>query len=209
MRKHNIKFDVPPRSVTLVPMFRPRQPVAEMPAESVPRNEKLTATAAPEVAKSDDSRAEMQKLILKISQDIENLKQHHDQTLSQIQEFAVRLAMQIARAVVMHDVTCHDDRIRATLDAYLQQDEPEHPVVVYVNKKDLDRLLNSSPDSPSLNSVFELKPDDAIALGDCRIESKDQIVIASCVRQLDEIQLQLMENLDHARSERETSAQID
>ncbi len=206
MRKHNIKFDILPRSVTLVPMFRPPQPVAEMPAASRQRSEKLTTTAAPEVAKSDDSHAEMQKLILKISQDIEQLKHHHDQTLPQIQEFAVRLAMQIARAVVMHDVTCHDDRIRATLNSYLQQYEPEHPVVVYLNKKDLDRLLNSSPDSPSLNSVFELKPDESIALGDCRIETTNQIVIASCVRQLDEIQLQLMENLDHARSERGASA---
>ena len=79
------------------------------------------------------------------------------ETLPQIQEFAIRLAMRIARAVVMHDVTHHEDRIRAILDTYLQQHEPQHPVVVYVNKLEMDRLLNSSPDSPSSDSVFSSK----------------------------------------------------
>jgi flagellar biosynthesis/type III secretory pathway protein FliH len=209
MRKHNIKFDVPPKSVTLIPTLRRQNPTAEMPAVAVESNQKLAATDSQDVAKSDDSQAEVQKMVLKISREIEELKRHHDETLPQIQEFAIRLAMRIARAVVMHDVTHHDDRIRAILDTYLRQHEPQHPVVVYVNKLEMDRLLNSLPDSPSSDSAFQFKTDEAIAPGDCRIESLNQSVIASCDRQLEEIQLQLMENLDNARSERKNSAQID
>ena len=78
MRKHNIKFDVPPKSVTLIPTLRRQNPVAEMPAVAVESNEKLAATDSQEVAKSDDSKAEIQKMVLKISREIEELKQHHD-----------------------------------------------------------------------------------------------------------------------------------
>lgn len=209
MRKHNIKFDVEPKSVTLIPTLSRQNLAAEMPAAETESNQKLAATESQEVAKSDDSQAEIQKTFLKISREIEELKRHHDENISQIQEFAIRLAMRIARAVVMHDVTHHEDRIRAILETYLRQHEPQHPVVVYVNKLEMDRLLNSFPDSPSSDSAFQFKTDEAIAPGDCRIESLNQSVIASCDRQLDEIQLQLMENLDHARSEQKNSARID
>lgn len=209
MQKLNVQFDAPPKSATLIPTLRRQNSASEMPAVSVESNQKLATTDSQEVATSDDSLAEIQTLMTKISREIEELKRHHDKTLPQVQEFAIRLAMQVARAVVLHDVNHHEDRIRAILETYLRQHEPQQPVVVYVNKLELDRLLNSHPDSPSLDSVFQFKTDEAIAPGDCRIESLNQCVIASCDRQLEEIQLQLMENLDNARSERTNSAQID
>ena len=200
MQKHHIKFDAEPKSVTLVPTLR-RQAGGGMTAVADESNKKLAATESQVVAKSDDYQADIQKTVLKISREIEELKRRHEESLPQIQEFAIGLAMRIAQAVVMHDVTHHDERIRATLDTFLRQHKPQHPVVVFVNKLDLDKLLNSSPDSPSTDSAFEFKADESIAPGDCRIDWSNQSVVASRDRQLDDIQMQLMESLDNARSE--------
>ncbi len=122
---------------------------------------------------------------------------------SEVQELVVRLALEIASTVVRYEVTKHDSRIRSLLAEIVTDHEAQAPFKVFVNKVDLERLRVSLQDNSELNSLIQLTLDNSLEVGDCRIESLEQKVVANYQRQLTEIQSQLMECLRHARSERE------
>ena len=77
--------------------------------------------------------------------------------------------------------------------------------MVKVNKTDLEKLRISLHDTSSSDSMLQLKQDESLETGDCRIESSDHLVVANYQRQLADIQMQLMEALDDARVERKNT----
>ncbi len=209
MQTHVVRFDRPLTNVALVPVKGQVRPAAHTVPATLSPSPEVGQTEFPPPAKSLDSHFDLPALLAKINQNIEVLSRNQNESLQQLHELSIRLANRIARAVVLYEVSHHDSRIRALLDTFLKRSDPQHPVVVHVNKKDMDRLLISLPDSPSLDSAIRLQQDDSVMPGDCRVESAHQCVVASYDRQLDEIQEQLMEALEHARTERTYSDTTD
>jgi flagellar biosynthesis/type III secretory pathway protein FliH len=202
MRTHIVKFDRPLVGATLAFPLAPGSASDISEVQATPHDScelGKTNDAVPDT--SFHPQADLKALLEQIQQNIQVLKQNQNDTLRQFQELAIRLAHRMAEAVVLHDVSHHDTRIRALLDSCLQRFEPEHPVTVRLNKTDLDRLLISFPDSPSLVSDIHLQQDNSIKPGDCQVESKGHSIVATIDRQLDEIQTQMMEALEDARTE--------
>jgi flagellar biosynthesis/type III secretory pathway protein FliH len=148
---------------------------------------------------------ELKQFCCSLEQQVHRLNSRYLETLSQFQELAVQLAMEVATAVVGYEVQHHENRIRQLLDRLVNRPESPIPMVIHVNKIDLERLRISLRDTTSLDSMLQLKNDDSLSPGDVRIESAEQRLIASCRQQLANIQKQLMEYLTNARPEPATS----
>ena len=199
MQTHTLKLARPLMNVVQIPASA-ADLAAGLLSDCDPTSDpKLTTTSPAESAKSSLPNADIRGLLEKIEQRIGQSRQNEHATVQQFQELAIRLAVQIASTVVKYEVEQHDTRIRKIIEDFTERHESQLPVVICVNQTDLERLRISLPDAPSSDSTFQLKEDDSIATGDCRLESSDQTVVADYERQLFDIQLQLMEALQNAR----------
>jgi hypothetical protein len=161
---------------------------------------KLLATPPAEDAKNcSTADLELQGLLIQLGEQIQRQAAQATETIEQFRELSVRLALEIASAVVRSEVNDHETRIRQLLQELMVDQENQTPLVVYVNKHDLERLKSSFKESPDLLSMIQWKTDATIAPGDVRIETAEERVIANSHQQLASIQLQLMEYLSDAR----------
>ncbi len=148
---------------------------------------------------SNEIENQVFELLKKIEGQLVQQSQQQSQIIEQFQELAINTSLMIAEAVVGYEVEHHETRIRNLLLQLIEQHQWQTPPAVYVNNLDLDRLRITLPDAPSMDSMLELKRDDSIAVGDCRVESSTGSVTANFRRQLSEIQRQLTERLHDAK----------
>jgi flagellar biosynthesis/type III secretory pathway protein FliH len=163
----------------------------------------LTATNTAGTATSPAPFADSMKLLSTLDRLMKNQAAANASIQSSVQELAIGLALEIASTVVRYEVNHHESRIRRLIAEIVTDNEAHAPFKVFLNKVDLERLRNFLQDHVELNSLVQLTLDNSLEVGDCRIESLEQKVVANHQRQLAEIQSQLMECLRHARSERE------
>jgi flagellar biosynthesis/type III secretory pathway protein FliH len=199
MQIHTLKLPRGLKNVVLIPTST-NQLTADLPTDSQPgSDQKLAATTSANSAKSPLPSSEIQSWLEKIERQIESSRKNQTATVQQFQELAIRLAVQIASTVVKYEVEQHDTRIRKIVEEFSDGHESHRPVVICVNKTDVERLRISLPDTQLSDSTIQLKEDDSIATGDCRLESSEQNVVASYERHLIDIQSELMEALENAR----------
>lgn len=139
------------------------------------------------------------QLLESISKQIETYRQQQASLVEQFQELAIQLGAKIAESILGHEVPESIQRIRKLVISLFNSHETQSPIVVYVNTIDLAKLRVSLQDSPSLDSKLQLKPDDSISAGNCRIESDQTTMVADWKLQLADIHLQLMEYLHETR----------
>ena len=187
---HNDRFDSIDRKNTMDSL--------ELPVTGVD-----SSAISPLVLCSNDSVNQILELLKKIDEQLNHRSQQQSQIIEQFRELAINTSLMIAEAVVGYEVEHHETRIRNLLLQLIEQHQWQTPPAVYVNNLDLDRLRITLPDAPSMDSMLELKRDDSIAVGDCRVESSTESVTANFRRQLSEIQRQLTERLHDARPEPE------
>lgn len=203
MQTFQLKFDLPLRGAVLVNGLSQVPALIARETSESEKKSKLPETRYGEAATNSPLFAEeLKSFCSSLEQQVKNLKAGYRDTLDQFQELAVQLSMEIASAVVGYEVSHHETRIRRLLETLFAQHDPPIPMVVYVNKIDMERLRISLRDTTSLDSMLQLKFDDTLPPGDVRIESSEQRLIASCRQQLSNIQKQLMEYLANARPER-------
>lgn len=139
------------------------------------------------------------QLLESISKQIETYREQQASLVEQFQELAIQLGAKIAESILGHEVSESIQRIRKLVISLFNSHESQSPIVVYVNTIDLAELRVSLQDSPSLDSKLQLKPDDSISAGNCRIESDQTTMVADWKLQLADIHLQLMEYLHETR----------
>jgi len=161
----------------------------------------LIETHVSQPAINSTAPAETVLLLEKISKQLDHLASFKQSLVSQFQELAVALGVEIATAVVKHDVSQSADRINRLLQGLVDSHQSQLPLVVYVNQGDWEKLRIEHPDSSSSDSRLQWRVDDAIQAGDCRVESGERIMIANWQDQLAEIHLQIMECLQDVRVE--------
>ncbi len=203
MPTHALYFARPLRNVVLANANTGPARNFQKTSGNFPQSGKLTKTGLTELDTNSPPQQEIRELLSKIEQQIKGQAKTQQEFVIQFQELTVQLAIQIASAVVRYEVVQHDTRIRQLLETYQTEHGTQVPLVVSVNRTDLEKLRISLHDTSSPDSTLQLKQDDSLTTGDCRIESSDHLVVANYQRQLADIQLQLMEALDDARVERE------
>lgn len=170
------------------------------------KNRRLAETDLSDTAKTSFLiKQELATFCSSLERQVKSLNERSRETLSQFQELTIQLSMEIATAVVGYEVTHHETRIRQLLKNLIAEHMPTTPIVAYVNKHNLERLRITCQDTPSLDSMLQLRIDDSLAPGDVRVEFDDRRMIASCQEQLANIQKQLMEYLFDARFESSNS----
>ena len=204
MPTHALFFARPLRNIVLVSSHTGKSRIVQNTSGNFPQSGKLTKTGLTELDTNSPPLQEIRELLSKIEQQIKGQAKTQQEFVTQFQELTVQLAIQIASAVVRYEVVQHETRIRQLLETYQTEHGTQVPLVVSVNRTDLEKLRISLHDASSPDSMLQLKQDDSLTTGDCRIES-DHLVVANYQRQLADIQMQLMEALDHARVERENT----
>ncbi|MEQ1906687.1 MAG: FliH/SctL family protein [Pirellulaceae bacterium] len=175
----------------------------EIPQKRPAEVAELAATNATGTATSPAPFADSLKLQSALERLLKNQAVANASIQSDVQELAIGLALEIASTVVRYEVNQHEFRIRKLLAEVVTDNEAHAPFKVFLNKMDLEKLRTSLQDNAELSSLIHLTLDNSLEIGDCRIESLEQKVVANHQRQLAAIQSQLMECLRHARSERE------
>lgn len=200
MRTIQLSFKLPVKNARLLGAQDSGSMLTAIANGALEKTAKLATTEADELAKKRLlADQELAKLCAKLDQQLDSYSSNLSQTIEQFRELTVRLALEIATAVVRYEVTEKEDRIRNLLQEYLAEQDSATVVVAYLNKLDLERLRTSWQEQTSLHHRLQLKSDQSIAQGDVRIETAEQRVIARYEQQLSSIQLQLMEYLSDAR----------
>ena len=206
MPTHSLSFSRPLKNVVLVNGHTGQRQKAHQSDWSSVQTGKLATTGPIELDTNSLPPNEIRELLSKIHQQIKGQANLQQEFVTQFHELTVRLAMQIAAAVVRYEVDHHETRIRQLLETYQTEHGSQAPLVVQVNKSDFEKLRISLHDASSPDSMLQLKQDESLATGDCRIESSGQLTVANYQRQLEDIQRQLMESLDDDGDERKNIA---
>ncbi len=108
---------------------------------------------------------------------VKNLEQLHQETLANNRAEIARLAVEIARKILMQKVTQGDYDIQAIVEEALKRAPAHQNIVIRLNPEDLPRCQQQqqeNPDSPF--AELELTADWSIGRGECLVETPKGIV---------------------------------
>ena len=188
MFQTKLKFNRPLRGVRRIgPAESPT------PAESALQPTHSTARTVPDQELQDQQRAlqQQQEALNRISRAIETRARQIDETVRDMRQFAVDLAMRIARSVISEELKINDARIRLIVDEALHSDDPPQKIRIH---PDALRLLDVSS-LPHLHTQVEWIPDETVPPGDCEVITDTRSLIVSLEQQLQEIEQLLSQEL--------------
>jgi flagellar biosynthesis/type III secretory pathway protein FliH len=129
------------------------------------------------------------ELLGKISQGIENVQIQTEPLVKEMQSLSIRLATMIVDKLVGSSEWLPTRRLEHLLtDAFHRA---ENVVAVYVNPRDRDSLIPYLKDE--LQTSVEVKSDETILPGECRIEFSSHELISNLEYQMTEIRQRLLE----------------
>ncbi len=195
MFQTKLKFNRPLRGVRRIGPAESATPTPApaSPADAAAQPHQPAAVPAADPAPADQQAALQQQseALARISQAIENRAKQIDQTVRDMRQFAVNLAMRIARAVISEELKINDARIRQIVDEALHSDDPPQKIRIH---PDALRLLDVSS-LPHLHTQVEWIPDETVAPGDCEVITDTRSLIVSLEQQLQEIEQLLAQEL--------------
>lgn len=122
-------------------------------------------------------QAELAQLLQTVNGLAHSLRQFHEQTLADQHAEIAKLAVAIARRILIHKVDKGDYEIQAIVEEALKQAPTRQNVFVRLNPEDLPRcqqLQQENPQSPL--AELELMPDWNIGRGECLVETPKGVV---------------------------------
>jgi len=189
------------------PVDRPVSPLSRSSAVPVLSNSVHDVVTAEQVGMGGIEPEEitrLQQLLADTTEALQDLQAQHRQSLGEMQEVAVELAVAAASwltgAAIDRNVFAVDDLILKSLEHL----ELNQSVRVRLNPADhalLQKLLKD-PDSHSHLRDVSYEPDASISRGSVRVESGRRILITDMNSRLDEIRRTWMEKLDDSQIER-------
>ncbi|MFO0425036.1 MAG: FliH/SctL family protein [Planctomyces sp.] len=153
---------------------------------------------------SDRKADDLLDLLEKVSGDLEELQKQHRQSLDELQQVAVELAISAASwltgTAIDRGHFAVDDLIRMAIHRL----EADTPVRVRLNPQDheLLKILMSESKDQELVSQFVAVDDPQQQRGSIRVESGRRTLLSDMETRLEEIRRTWMENLDVAQIER-------
>lgn len=190
MFQTKLKFNRPLRGVRRV---GPTETPIAVPADVCAQPAQPSAQPTPDAALADQQKAlqQQQEALNRISQAIEARARQIDETVRDMRQFAVNLAMRIARSVISEELKINDARIRQIVDEALHSDDPPQKIRIH---PDALRLLDVGS-LPHLHTQVEWIPDETVPPGDCEVITDTRSLIVSLEQQLQEIEQLLSQEL--------------
>jgi flagellar biosynthesis/type III secretory pathway protein FliH len=130
-----------------------------------------------ELQKIERQRAELTQLCETVSAIVEKLDELHRETVSRNRSDIAKLAVEIARKIVMHEINRGDYDIQTIVEEALKRAPSRQEITVRVNPEDLpqcQQLQQAHPDS-SL-AYLDFAADWSVARADCVIETPKGVV---------------------------------
>ncbi|HMO13586.1 MAG TPA: FliH/SctL family protein [Pirellulaceae bacterium] len=145
-----------------------------------------------------DFEIKLRELLTQLDRQFRAMWQVQANTLHECRELAVKLGMEIARAVVRHEVGVSDKRIMELLEEAVAGQKDFGTATLYVNGKIIDRIKRTIAEANVSAFIGDVRADDSLAIGDCRIEAASCALIADHEEQMSRIQAKLLEYLQDA-----------
>lgn len=179
-----------PARRTAVPPPPPSEP-APAPVSPTPHSE-LRTPHAPELVAA----------LGRVAEAVGTLRQEQAGRLQEWQRAAVELAAAMATRVLHERVGAGDFPMEAKVRDMVAELEADAPATVYLHPADLAALeirlaggeLTPGRDAP------KLLPDPALGRGDCRVESREAVLLSEITRELQDIRDDLFRSFGNARS---------
>lgn len=147
----------------------------------------------------------IQELLASLSQAVGELELRRQESLADMQQGCVELAIAVASQVVHTAVEAGQFNIEGLVKQALDRLHADGPVTVRLHSADLkllhERTSGLSP--PWMNEdTLRLRPDDSLPRGTCRAEDRQYGVLYEIQLQLADIRRHLLESLEDAQIER-------
>lgn len=140
-----------------------------------------------------------------IDERIQDIEQRRQQSLAELRQAAVELAVSIASRFIHERIAAGEFAVEKLVEQVLAKCELRQPVEIRLHPADLELLERRSQGKriPWRNhESYKLVADGALQRGDCRVEAGELGVLSMIETQLSELRQHLLENLDDARIER-------
>jgi len=163
--------------------------------------ETIATPAAQAPIVSDDQRAS--ELLQSIFELVRDLEERRKQSLDELQEVAVDLAMAAASQIVRKAIDRNEFGCEQIVSELLARMGTSGPVRIALHTEDL-RLLNAAAGEGKawLAEGIELYGDASVSRGNCRATSSARTVTSDWKTHLQEMRADLHEELEHAQVER-------
>lgn len=141
---------------------------------------------------------------------INELENARVQSLKEMQQLAVKLAVAAAKKVTYAEIEENDSRIVSLIQKGIESMGTTYPVAISINSTDLERI-QSNPVIKRLSEDgrFEFHGDNSVPLGECQLKSSSLDLSTSVAQQFHEIENSILESLSHAEVERRDSGKFD
>lgn len=136
---------------------------------------------------------------------LQELELRRKQSLVEMQQAAIELALAIASRIVHETIEADDLALDAMVADILARCDTAQTAVLRLHPLDLALLngrLEGKPPPWQDFSSFQLIGDAGLQRGECRVDAGDFGILSQIEMQLTEIRQQLLETLDHAQVER-------
>lgn len=147
-------------------------------------------------------RERIETALEQIREAIAAFRQDQANRLREWQRAAIELALTIATRLFHERVGSGEFPIEARVRDMIAQLEEDAPATVHLNPADLTLLESRLDGKPLLSGRDDprLVPDPTLARGECRVESRETILLSDVTRELHEIRDELLRSLGHART---------
>ncbi|MEQ9408618.1 MAG: FliH/SctL family protein [Fuerstiella sp.] len=190
-----------PSAVRLAPSGSARP----APAASAPQAASAQQAAAEEAARLEQQLEFLRQLLNEVGVAIEELQQQHRNTLTEMQQTTVELAVIAASWIVGAAIDADMFAVDDLVASMIQQLHKAESIRVYLNPDDanlLEHLRHSSDAISFARADVEFIPDAQLSRGIVRAESPRSALVTNMDDRLAEIRRIWMENLNETQTER-------
>ncbi len=143
---------------------------------------------------------------------LEELEGRRQQSLVELQQVAVELAIRVAEALTMTKIARDEFSVDKLVKEAVAQLGLDGPIRVYLNPTDLailSRRLSVNPEWLGKNPRIEFVSSSEVKRGDCLAEAGEKMISSHLELRLEQIRQDLLDGLEHAQVERRRSVASD
>lgn len=194
------------------PLINVRLASAAGAARSSPEAAPAVRDAVAEQEALKRERETFDRLLESIAESVDDLEKRRQDSLAEMQQAAVEIAIAVASHLVFEKVRAEDFAVEELVAGVVSRLNSQSPVTVQLHPEDLAKLERrlAGRTTPWPNPErMRLVADRSIAQGNCQAESDSYAILSKIELQLAEIRQHLLENVEDAQIERRRALPAD
>jgi len=134
------------------------------------------------------------ELIETLKNILESAKLEKQKLISGAEEDIVNLSVEIARKIIHQEISTNKEKILEIVREAIKKIEDKEKIIIYANPEDLELIRSHRENFKQIIDTDELHimPDELLKSGECKVESKSEIIDTDIDFQLGEIKKKLL-----------------